>query len=637
MKSIQTRSYIGIIFIVILFIGLNTISNQMFRRNRLDLTQEKIYSLSEASREIIKGVKEPLTFKYFYSATDGASIPSFKAYGERVMDFLASYAQETDQIRLEIYDPRPDSEEAEWAEKYGLNAVQAMGGDVLFCGMVVLDEKGHESCVPFFDASREEFLEYDISKIIVSLSNSKKAVLGIYSSLPIEGLGMAMPGRQPDESSDPWFFLNELKETYDVRMIPDLSEIPSEISCLLLMHPKGLSNQAQYALDQYLLSGKSAFILVDTMCEADNVNPQAGNPMMPMNMNRSSELPLTLRKSGFSIPEGKVVLDRDLATQVQTAPGQSGNFYAWLSLTSKQINREDAITGKLETMIFPSTGSIQFDSNKFKDIRMETLIQSSATACMVDGSVLLFGGSMDAITSAYVPGAAALPLAVRISGKVQTAFPDGKPKEEAADKVAKDKEKTDAVKEKPDFLKESAQPVNIILVSDVDFLSNRFSVNVMNLFGNMIVTPINDNINFLYNSLESLSGSKSLTAIRSRGKFTRPFTRVAEIEARAQTRWLMEEKQLQAKVDEFSGTINSLMKQEEGKQVLKANKEVMEQIRQIRTEKLITQKKLKEVQKNLRQDKESLGTQLFLFNTFLVPFMILLYGLYRLLMTKKLV
>lgn len=636
MKSIQTRSYIGLIFIVILFVVLNALSNQMFRKNRLDLTQEKIYSLSEASREIIKEVKEPLTFKYFYSATDGASIPSFKAYGERVMDFLASYAQETDLIRLEVYDPRPDSEESEWAEKYGLNAVQAMGGDALFCGLVVLDEKGHETTVPFFDASREEFLEYDISKIIVSLSNSKKAVLGIYSSLPIEGMQMAMPGRPQDEGSEPWYFLNELKETYQVRMIPDLSEIPQDVSCLLVMHPKGLSKQAQFALDQYILSGKSAFILVDPMCEADNVNPQAGNPMMPMNMNRSSVLPMTLQKSGFSIPEGKVILDRDLATQVQTAPGQSGNFYAWLSLTSKQINREDAITGKLETMIFPSTGSIQFDSKQSQDIHVETLIETSATACPVDGTVLLFGGSMDAVTSAYVPGTAALPLAVRISGKMKTAFPEGKPKEEAAAKTAEEKAKPEAVKEEAAPLKESAQPVNVILVSDVDFLSNRFSVNVMNLFGNMIVTPINDNINFLYNSLESLSGSKSLTAIRSRGKFTRPFTRVAEIEARAQARWLMEEKQLRARVDEFSNTINGLMKQEEGKQVVKANKEVMEQIKQIRTEKLSTQKKLKEVQKNLRQDKERLGTQLFLFNTFLVPFMILLYGLYRLLMTKKL-
>lgn len=635
MKSIQTRSYIGIIFIVILFIVLNALSNQMFRRNRLDLTQEKIYSLSEASRDILKGVKDPLTFKYFYSATDGASIPSFKAYGERVMDFLSSYAQETDLLRLEIYDPRPDSEEAEWAEKYGLNAVQAMGGEALFCGLVVLDEKGHESCIPFFDASREEFLEYDISKIIVSLSNSQKAVLGIYSSLPLEGVQMAMPGRQQDESSDPWYFLNELKETYQVRMIPDLSEIPSDVSCLLVVHPKGLSNKAEYALDQYILSGKAAFILVDTMCEADNVNPQAGNPMMPMNMNRSSVLPAFLLKSGFSIPEGKVVLDRDLATQVQTAPGQAGSFYAWLSLTTKQINREDAITGKLETMIFPSTGLINFDSKQFQEIRMETLIETSPTACPVDGSVLLFGGSMDAVTSAYVPGTAALPLAVRISGKMKTAFPEGKPKEEAVDKDVK--EKTEAIKEEAAPLKESVQSVNVILVSDVDFLSNRFSVNVMNLFGNTIVTPINDNINFLYNSLESLSGNKSLTAIRSRGKFTRPFTRVAEIEARAQARWLIEEKQLQARVDEFSNTINSLMKQEEGKQVVKANKEVMEQIKQIRAEKLSTQKKLKEVQKNLRQDKERLGTQLFLFNTFLVPFMILLYGLYRLLMSKKLI
>ncbi|MBN2144347.1 MAG: GldG family protein [Candidatus Aureabacteria bacterium] len=626
MKPIQTRSFIGLIAIVILFIVINAVSAPIFRIFRLDLTQEHIYSLSDGTKTLVKNLAEPVKLKYYFSATDSNDYPVLKNYGERVQDLLSGYARLSKQIELEIVDPRPDSEEAEWAEKYGLSGIQLPGGFVLYCGLVVANETGKEETIAFFDPKREEFLEYDISRLISSVSNPNKIKVGIYSPLPLEGVMKNPYMRQQTEGSDPWYFLNELKQLYDMEILRELSPIPPEINLLILIHPKQLSETDQYAVDQYILSGKSALILVDPFCEGDASEGQ--NPMM-MGGARDSELPPTFTKAGIEMPKGKIILDRDLATQVQTQNGEVFNYYVWLNLTSAQTNKSDAITGKLESLHIPYSGFFMMKDQAKKDLVIEPLLSSSSTASIGDSSLLLFGGSPERITQSYSPGIEKLPIAVRVTGKLKTAFPAGKPKagEKTENPGLKEEEKNKTQPEDTSpHLSESMKPVHVVLVADVDFISNRFSLNVANFMGNVLINPINDNLNFFFNSLESLSGSASLNAIRSRGKFARPFTRVKEIEKHAESRWLEEEKSLNQRVEEINTRIQAIMQQQDANKAL-TDTAIVDELQKFRNEKAETQKKLRTVRKNLRQEKEELGTQLFLINTFLVPFLILLYGL----------
>ena len=622
MKAIKTRTYIGLISIIFLMVIINTLSNQIFRGLRLDLTDEKLYSLCDGSKNIVKNLKDNITIKYYFSSTDTQEFPSINVYGNNVLDILRSYERLSDNLKLEIYDPRPDSEESEWAEKYGIQGVQISTGDSIYFGMIILNEMGDEEVLPFLDPKREEFLEYDISKAISSVSTRKKPVVGLYSSLPLKGNeSPQMPGQAPD-GNQPWYFTNDLDQMFDVERLGDLSNIPEKINLLILIHPKELSNEMQFALDQYLLSGKSALIFIDPFCEADTPPNNPQNPMMAMSFKRSSSLPETLIKSGINLDITKVVLDAKRATKVQTAPGQLTDYYPWLSLTAQDINNSSVITGQLENLLMATPGFFNIDKEKSKDLQIIPLINSSSTAGKGDSGMLLFGGAPERISKSYIAGSEKLPLAIRVTGNIHSAF-ENKPTL-----------KEGATESKSSFLLKSIKPLNVILVADVDCISNRFSLNVANFFGNLLISPINDNMNFFFNAVESLSGETNLISIRSRGKFSRPFSKVTEIEERAQAKWKNVETELVNKVDEANKKINSLMGGENEPKAL-ADNAILQEVKKFRDEKKKTQKKLRDVRKNLRQEKEALGTGCFLTNTFLVPIMILLYGIYQSLALKN--
>jgi len=342
---------------------------------------------------------------------------------------------------------------------------------------------------------------------------------------------------------------------------------------------------------------------------------------------RNSKLPLTLMKNGIEMDSSNMILDRELASKVQTAPGQVVDYYVWMNITRDQMNRKDAVTAKLESLLFSYSG--HFSVKAASGLKVQSLIETSKTAGIADSSIMMLGGVglPDKIAAAYIPGIASMPIAIRVSGQLQSAFLNGIPNK-------KNKDGSSLTVQSPaQSLAQSVKPANIILIADVDFLSNRFSVNLQDFFGNVMVSPLNDNINFFFNALESLSGSSHLGNVRSRGKFSRPFKKVLQIEAKAQEKWMQEETQLSQKVEEANQKLNELLKQEKGATGL--NQMIAQEVEKFRAEKLETQKKLRGVRKNLRQEKESLGTQFFLINTFLIPILFLIYGIYRLLQQSR--
>ena len=612
----RTISLIGIFGLLLALVLVNGVSKSLFSRVYFDLTSDKLYSLSDGTKSILQTIEEPITLKYYFSKTEGGKYPAIKLYGTRILDLLKQYERAASgKLKLEIYDPRPDSEEEEWADKFGLTQIPGQAGEKLFLGLAGVNSFGDEGSVPAFNFARQEFLEYDISKIVSGLVKPKKPLIGVLSSLEV------MPGGKPamgqgQAGDSGWFAFTQLAESAELQKIPtDTKAISKEIDLLMVVHPKNLSDETLFAIDQFVMRGGRLLVFEDPYSQSDVPATDPQNPMAAMTADHGSSLNKLTAKWGVEMDAKKAVADMKLAAKVNVGDGNVKPFVLWPNIGRGQLNPDDISTNKLETLIFPWAGSLNI--SKVDGVQSDVLIHTSTQSQLIEENQYKFnGGEPDALLRAFMPSGAEKVIAVRLRGKLQSNFPDGlKKRDEAA--VAQGTEPS---------LKESSGNANVVIVSDVDFLVERFSVQVQQIFGTKIAQLINDNLNFFQNITENLLGSENLISIRSRGQFARPFTKVEELETFAQQRWQQEEMALQAELNGTNARLTELQSKvgAEGssKQVL--NKVFLDEVKKFKERKLEAQDKLRTVRRNLRQDIEHLGTLLFLVNTFMVPLALIL-------------
>jgi ABC-type uncharacterized transport system involved in gliding motility auxiliary subunit len=622
----------ALIIIFLIFVLSNMIARATLRNWRFDLTEENIYSLSEGTKNILNNIKGTITLKYYYSKTDAVSIPIFKNYSDRVSSLLKEYKiAGGNNIVIEIYDPRPDTEEQEWAEKFGLQSYPVQGGTPIYFGLVGINELGDEDVITFFDPNREEFLEYDITRLTYNLSNPEKKIIGLITSLPILG-SEVNPMNPTAQSDEPWLFTTELEQTYTLRDLgasPD--SIDDDVDLLLIVHPKKLSDTTLFAIDQFVLKGGRALIFVDPFCEADTPKQDPQNPYAQLTAKRDSNMKKLFKAWGVELMEGKIVADKERATQVNTGNNQIIPYIIWLSLTEQDIDKDDVVTGKLENILMAFPGALK--TQEIEGITHTPLIETTQKAATVDAMNLRFQ-TPQGLLQKFSPGSEKFTLALRVSGTFKTAFPDGKPQTEEKD-TKNEEENNEKEKDSSEVLKQSKEESNVIIVADVDMLTERFSVKVVKFFGQKLATPLNDNYNFIYNALENLSGSNDLISIRSRGKLSRPFTKVQEIERAAEEKWKDQEEALKNKVDEINKRLTDLQKPGKESNQMMLSKAIQDEINKFRLEKQKKQKKLRQVRRNLRQDKEALGNKLFVINTFLMPLLISCFGIVVFIVKRK--
>lgn len=623
-KSILSIS--GILILAVILLLINGISKTLFGSWYIDLTQDRLYSVSAGTRNILDSIEDPITLRLFYSKTEGAKYPAISLYGRRIADLLRSYQRRSHgKLKLEIYDPRPDSEEEEWAQKYGLSPISTRSGEVLFLGLTGVNSDGEEESIPMFNLARQEFLEYDITRLVYSLVHIKKPVIAVLSTLDISGKGAAPQPRQRRGADDAWFFYTQLKQFGKVRDLPlEVKSIDNDVDELIVVHPKKLSDATLYAIDQYVMRGGNLLVLEDPDCESDQPKEDENNPMAAMSADRSSSLDRILGKWGVLLVKDKVAGDKDLATRVNAGPGgELTNFVLWLSLEKQNMNQDDYTTGALSNIVLPWSGAL--DIVPTEGVTVQPLLQTTKQAKLFEKREYQFvGANVDDLLKNYVPGGKQLVLAARISGHLKSSFPQGMPQMKPAEG-----QPADAQTPKTEHLAESKKIANVVVVADVDFINDNYSISSQNLFGTPVVAFLNDNLVFAENVVENLAGSNDLISIRSRGHYTRPFTRVREIEENAQMKWHQEETVLQAKLAGANQRLmqlqNATGSEESKKQVL--DKAVLDELKKYRDERAKTQERLREVRRNLRQDKERLGQVLFFLNTFLVPLILIIVAI----------
>ena len=598
----------GLILAIALFVGINILSNQLLTSWRLDLTENKLFTLSKGTRNILDKLDEPITLRYYFSEKTLAVNPQFLNYGVRVRDLLQEYAAKSHgKIKLTVIDPEPFSEAEDQAVTYGIRQLPVnSSGDMAYFGLAGTNTTDDELTIPFFQPAKESALEYDITKLVYNLAHPKKRVIGVITELPIFG-GAANP-TAGQRGAPPWTIVSMLKDAYNVRQLSAKTDhIDTDIDTLLVIHPKSLPDPTRYAIDQFILKGGKAMIFVDPFAEADQAMPDPTNPMvMPQH---SSDMPKLFKAWGLEMVPNKIAADMDSAIRVY-ANGARGpqqvEYLPWLGLTKKNLNQEDFVTSQLKQIYGGTMGILH--KVKGATTRITPLIHTGKQSEELDAESIMFARDPNAMLQDFKPSGEEYTLAVRVHGMVKTAFPDGRPKKKEGDPAD------------PDFVKASKSAINVIVVGDTDILSDRFWVRAQNFMGVSVPSPIADNGDFVINAVDNLGGNDDLISLRSRQKFARPFTVVERIRKQAEAQFRDKEKTLEDKLKATEKKIHELQDQKaQGAAAQLLSPAQQKAIEKFRQEQVETRKELRAVQRDLRKNIESLGTELRIINIGLIP------------------
>lgn len=597
MKKLMYSSA-GLLLIALAFLAFNMVSGLALTNARLDLTEQKLYTISDGTRQILGELDEPINLYFFYSDKSAKDLVVLRNYARRVEEMLKAYAQAADgKIKLHIVDPEPFSEDEDKAAEFGLQAVPArQGGDAIYFGLAGTNSVDDHQVIPFFPLDQEEFLEYEVSRLVQSLAHPQRPVVGVLSGLPLNG-GFDMQTQQP---SSPWMVMEEIRQLFQIESLkPDVDQIPDKVSVLLLVHPKNLSEQTQYAIDQFVLRGGKLLAFVDPWSEADHAMPMPGEMG---GEGKSSDLPALFKAWGFEMLPGKVLGDGAYAMSVSMGQGERpARHPAWLTLPRQALDPSDVATANLETLTVATAGILRpLEGAKTHFV---PLIHSSEYAMPFDAQRFAMLRNPQELMGELNPSGDRYTVAARISGPAQSAFPDG-------------------IEGRKDGLK-SADNINVIVVADTDMLTDRMWVQVQDFFGQRVPQPWADNSAFAINALDNLSGSEALISVRSRGRFTRPFTVVEDLQRQAEARFREQEQALKQRLSETEEKLASLQNQDPAK-ALELTPEQQATLQQFMQEKLRIRKELREVNYQLNADIEKLGRTLKFINIALVPLVLTL-------------
>lgn len=606
-------SIAGLLIALILFFAVNIAASAVLRGARVDLTEGRLFTLSEGSRAIARKLPEPITLTFYYSEDAANDVPMVKAYASRVREMLQEYQAASDgKIDLRFVNPEPFSEQQDAAEQAGLYGPAVGRGNRLYFGLVGINSTDRTETIPFFAPDKEQFLEYDLTRLIYLLSNPPRKVVGVMTWLPMEGMPInPMTGQRG--GSPPWQLLQQMRDLFDVRMIDSTArEIPDDIGVLLIVHPKQPSDDARYAIDQFVLRGGRVLLAVDPLCESDL--PPGMNPMQAMNIPKDSDLPDLLSAWGVTLQQAKVAGDLNLAMRVSMGPGEPTALLHYLELPAAQLDADDPITGGLGLLRMISTGILERTPSA--TTTLEPLIFTTTQSASIDTAEVSFVPDARALLARFTPSGNRLTLAARITGKVSTAFPDGPP---AAAPVPDGQPAPEPRKHA--HLAESAQPANIIVIADCDMLTDRLWTREQRLGQiSLGTTKTADNGDLIIGALDNLGGSSDLMSLRARATIARPFDRVEAIEADARKRFAEKETELQNKLQQLEQEINQIQQtRPDGQASMLLTPEQQAKLEQAMQERLATRKQLRDVQHQLRQDIERLGVAVKAVNLAIMP------------------
>jgi ABC-type uncharacterized transport system involved in gliding motility auxiliary subunit len=628
-KNFQTYLYstVGVVAMVIVLLAFYVISSAF--KQRIDLTAEKAYTLSPGTRQILGKLDKRVTIRFYCTQGENAMPVQLKTYASRVEDLLGEYKQAAHgKIAIEKYDPIPDSDAEDSARLNGVEGqpTSAFGGDKVYLGLVVsvLNEK---VAIPWLAPDRERLLEYDLSRAIARVVNPTPPVLGIMSPLPVFGApANPMMMRRNQRGAEPWVFVSELKKDFTVRDVPmSTTRIDDDIKVLIIIHPRDISDAAQYAIDQFILRGGRVLAMVDPHAYFDQKQDQMAQ-VMGQSSGQSS-LDKLFKAWGIEMDINKVAADLEFGIR-----NRGGMMPAVLGINRKGINEDDIVTSQIDNVVMPFAGV--FTGKPVDGLKETVLLRTTSNSQLVEAMLASMGGEQ--IVKDFKPSNNNYALAIRLAGKFKTAFPDGKPQEKKDDKS---KDAQDADKKADDSgkqLKESTGEGIVILVGDSDLINDQVCVQVQDVLGYKVVNMPNGNLNFVQSLIEQLSGDSNLITLRSRASMNRPFTRVRNMEAAAEQKYQARIKELEGSLADTQRKLQELQSnKQDAQQRFILSPEQQKEVEKFRATEASAKKDLKELRKNLRKDTDSLEFRTKVINIAAMPVLVAITGVVLAVLKRK--
>jgi len=630
------RITLAVVCVLVIALSAALIVQKIAGRARLDLTQHGLYTLSQGTRNIIGKLNQTVKLRLFYSRTAAMKGPDqirfYNNYYLYVRALLEEYVGLSGgKLTLEIIDPRRFSDEEEEAISHDLKRFPLSENESFFFGLVVQAELGKAESIPFFEPNRQEFVEYDVSKLILTVVRREKRKIGVLSSLPVTGAEMSpymmrmmrMQGRQPPA---PWLIVQHLRHEYEVVPVKkDAASIDADLDFLMVVHPKNLGEKMLYAIDQFVMKGGKLLVFVDPHCLADQPMQNPSNPMARLQHKAASDLAGLLKGWGVEMDKGVIAADRGLAVTIRQRDGIA-RLATYMALDGRCVNKDEVVAAKLHDVRMLFAGVLKKVKGAAATVTPLLTTTEGGSTWKPKSPFELQTPDATTINRAVKP-AGKLMLACRISGKLKTNFPEGietaedddeakekaedKAKEKAEDKAAaKDKKKS-----KPEVVKEASPEAVVIVFADADMLTD------MVAYRNTFFGPEmqGDNSAVVFNAIDFLGGTGDLIAIRSRGRFNRPFIVVDKIEAEAEKATAKEVEKINKKIEEFEAELRKLGARVNEKNLTLVQSEAVDKYRKFQEHKRQAEKEKRKLNEHKRNEIEALKLRLKVFNMLVAP------------------
>jgi len=601
----------SLVLLGLVFVAAVTANNTLLSGLRFDLTENDLYTVSPGTRTLLASIQEPINLYFFFSDSETADIVPLRNFAARVRELLEEFeAAAGDNLNLNVIDPVPFSEDEDRAAQFGLQPINLGIGQTLYFGLAGTNSVGEEETIGIFNPDRERFLEYELARMIYSLARPDKVVVGL-----LAGVSMAAGfDPQAQRMTEPWVIYTQAEQLFEIRALtPSLASIDEDVDVLWLVHPKGLDSSTLYAIDQFILRGGRAMIFLDPFAEIDMAS--AGMDPAALAAGSGSDLEPLLEAWGIDFSAGEVVADNRYALSISAGLGSRPvRHLALLGITSEAMDSEDVTIDGLGNLNMGTSG--HFTVLEGRTAELQPLLTSSTDSALLPSIQVQMLADPGALQDNFTPNNESYVLAARLTGALSSAFPEGPPEGSVPD--AEDDTQIETPSVLDDHLT-STEDANLILVGDVDILSDRLWVQLQNFLGQQLATAFASNGDFVINALDNLSGSAELIGIRARGTYSRPFTRVEALRREADAQFRQTEMVLQAELAETESRLGELQaaRTDEGSLLMSAEQQT--EMQRFLDQQMRIRQDLRSVQRNLDRNIEQLGITLQVVNIVLVP------------------